>query len=87
MAGGFGILNRMMGFERFSADDLALLRMDLQRSGLDSFQVAELFAGFLSQRGYGVSNDAAREAVSQLGTRGCTLPCLQEDLERLAYIM
>ena len=52
----------MKDFEKFPADDLALLRTELLCAGLDSFQVGELIAGFLAQRGYGVSADQARVA-------------------------
>ena len=77
----------MSAFEKFPANDLALLRTELLRSGLDCFQTAELLAGFLAQRGYGVSTDEARAAVTHIEAAGCTLPCLQEQLEKLAVVM
>ena len=77
----------MKDFEKFPADDLSLLRTELLCAGLDSFQVAELIAGFLAQRGYGVSTDQAREAAAHISAGGCALICLQEQLEKLAYIM
>ena len=77
----------MMDFEKFTDDDLCCLRNELLHSGLDSFQVADLLAGFLAQRGYGVSNEQARAAAVYLEARGCTLPYLQEQLEKLAFVM
>ena len=77
----------MKDFEKFQADELTLLRTELQRSGLDSFQVAELLSAFLMQRGYGVCNDDARNAAAHIEASGCTLPCLQEALEKLAFVM
>jgi hypothetical protein len=77
----------MMDFEKFPADDLKDLRAELLAAGLDSFQVAELIAGFLNQRGYGVSTDDARAAAALLGASGCAILSLQEQLEKLAYTM
>jgi hypothetical protein len=77
----------MTRFEKFSADDLTYLRSELLRSGLDSMQVAQLLTAFLGQRGYGVSAEDARAAVADIEAAGCTLPCLQEHLERLAFVM
>jgi hypothetical protein len=73
--------------EKFAEADLSGLRDDLLQSGLDSWQAADLISSFLSGRGYGVSNHAARKAASSLELRGCSLPCLQEELEKLAYVM
>jgi hypothetical protein len=77
----------MTRFEKFPDDELFLLRNELLHSGLDSFQVADLLAGFLVQRGYGVSNEQARTAAVLIGSEGCTLPCLQAELEKLAFVM
>lgn len=77
----------MNDFEKFPDEELGILRTELKHAGLDTFQVAELLAGFLSQRGYGVSNENARAAVAHIEAGGCTLPCLQEELEKLAFVM
>jgi len=77
----------MNGFERFPADDLKALREELMQSGLDFFQAAELLAGFLSARGYGVCNDEARTAAGRIEAMGCSIPKLQEELEKLAFVM
>lgn len=73
--------------EKFSASDLAALRSDLLQSGLDSWQAADLLSSFLSGRGYGVSNHDARHAASRLESTGCSLDCMQQELEKLALVM
>ncbi len=73
--------------EKFTEADLSGLREDLMRSGLDSWQAADLISCFLSGRGYGVSNHAARKTASHLESTGCSLKCMQEELEKLAFVM
>jgi hypothetical protein len=73
--------------EKFTATDLSSLREELMQSGLDSWQAAELIGSFLSGRGYGVSNHAARSAASRIESVGCSLKCMQEELEKLALVM
>jgi hypothetical protein len=73
--------------EKFTAADLFSLREELKQSGLDSWQAAELISAFLSARGYGVSNRAARSAASRIESVGCSLECMQEELEKLALVM
>jgi hypothetical protein len=74
-------------FEKFPLSDLSGLRDELMQSGLDSWQAAELITAFLSGRGYGVSNDAARTAASRIESVGCTIQCMQEEFEKLAQVM
>jgi hypothetical protein len=73
--------------EKFTVTDLSSLREELKQSGLDSWQAAELVSAFLSARGYGVSNHAARHAVSRIESFGCSLKSMQEELEKLALVM
>ena len=73
--------------EKFAATDLSTLREELMQSGLDSWQAAELISAFLVGRGYGVSNHAARSAASRIESVGCSLKSMQEELEKLAYVM
>jgi hypothetical protein len=75
------------GIEKFAAADLTSLRDELMQSGLDSWQAAELIGAFLSGRGYGVSHHAARHAASRIESVGCSLKCMQEELEKLALVM
>ena len=77
----------MKDFEQFTNDDLHYLRSELLTAGVDSFQVADFITGFLIQRGYGVSTVDARAAAAHIGAHGYGLPCLQEQLQKLAYIM
>jgi hypothetical protein len=73
--------------EEFSQADLTGLREELMKSGLDSWQAADLISSFLAARGYGVSTQAARKAASRMEAIGCSLKCLQAELEKLAQVM
>ncbi len=73
--------------EKFNATDLSSLREELLQSGLDSWQAAELISSFLSVRGYGVSNQAARGVAARIESFSCSLKCMQEELEKLALVM
>ncbi|MDP9039476.1 MAG: hypothetical protein M3O02_09410 [Acidobacteriota bacterium] len=83
----FGIETTIVAPEKFAANDLSSLRDELLQSGLDSWQAAELIGAFLSIRGYGVSNHAARSAATRIESVGCSLKCMQEELEKLALVM
>lgn len=72
---------------KFALTDLTSLREELLQSGLDSWQAAELIGAFLSGRGYGVSSHAARSAATRIESVGCSLKCMQEELEQLALVM
>ena len=80
------IQSGMNSFEQFPAHELRNLREELMQSGLDSFQAAELISGFLAQHGYGVSSDDARTTVSSIEIVSCTIPMLQEELEKIAMV-
>jgi hypothetical protein len=73
--------------EQFPEADLAGLREELLKAGLDSWQAAELISGFLAAHGYGVSTQEARTAALNMDSYGCSLQCLQAELEKLAHIM
>jgi hypothetical protein len=73
--------------EKFSARELLNLRNELLQSGIDSWQAAEVLSGFLTGRGYGVSAEHARHAISRLEGMGCNLDCMQAELENLAFVM
>jgi hypothetical protein len=73
--------------EKFAAADLTGLREDLMKSGLDSWQAADLISSFLAARGYGVSTQAARTAAFRMESVSCSLRCLQEELEKIALFM
>lgn len=73
--------------EKFAESDLIGLREELLKAELDSWQTAELISGFLVAHGYGVSTQDARNAASHMESIGCSLKCLQAELEKLAHIM
>jgi hypothetical protein len=73
--------------ERFAEADLYGLRQDLMKSGLDSWQAADLISSFLSARGYGVSMQDARAAAFRMESISCSVQCLQEELEKIAQVM
>src|ERR1700743_39821 len=73
--------------EKFSARELSNLRNELLQSGIDSWQAADVLSGFLTGRGYGVSAEHARNAISRLEGMGCNLDCMQKELENLAFVM
>lgn len=73
--------------QKFAAYELAGLRTELLQSGVDSWQAAELVTAFLSGRGYGADPASVREAVVRLEGNACSLECMQQELERVAYVM
>jgi hypothetical protein len=75
------------GEERFTTAEVAALRNDLLQSGVDHWQAAEMLSVFLTGRGYGISRQNARDAVSRMETAGCSVECMQRELEQLALVM
>jgi len=73
--------------EKFTVAELANLRADLLRSGLDSRQAAEILSTFLIGRGYGVDSQHVAEAALRIERAGCSTECVQAELERVALIM
>jgi hypothetical protein len=74
--------------DRFTVTELSALRNDLlQNALLDSREAAEVLQVFLMGRGYGVSPQAAVDAVSRVEMAGCSLPVLERELESLAMVM
>ena len=54
---------------------------------VDSAEAAELLQVFLMGRGYGVSRQAAQDAVGRIGSTGFSITVLQHELENLAMLM
>jgi hypothetical protein len=54
---------------------------------IDSRDAAELLQVFLMGRGYGVSPQAALDAAFRVEGAGCSMPILQQELEKLALVM
>jgi hypothetical protein len=73
--------------EQFTPTDLTMLHTQLSGSQVDSFQAAEIVANFLNGRGYGVSQQEARLAVSRIDSARCRVECIQAELERVARVM
>lgn len=72
--------------EKFNVTELAALRSDLLQGGIDSREAAELLQVFLMGRGYGVSQEAARDAASRVEGSGCSLDVIQKELESMALV-
>ncbi|HLX76504.1 MAG TPA: hypothetical protein VKR26_17280 [Terriglobales bacterium] len=72
--------------EKFNVTELAALRSDLLQGGIDSREAAELLQVFLMGRGYGVSQEAARDAASRVEGSGCSLDVIQKELESIALV-
>ncbi len=73
--------------EKFTPSDLVALRGELLRSGVDSFQAAEIVTSFLSGRGYGISSHEARGVASRIEVPGVTAEGIQKELELVALAM
>jgi hypothetical protein len=73
--------------QKFNISDVADLRSELIQGGLDSLQSGELLQVFLMGHGYGVSRDAARDAAGRVGSAGCSLEVIRQELEHLALVM
>ena len=73
--------------EKFPAAELAGLRTELLQSGVDSWQAADMVTLFLSGRGYGADPAMVREAVVRLEASACSFESMQQELERVAYMM
>lgn len=73
--------------EKFPMPELQELRDGLRQNGIDNWQAADLVRSFLAGRGYGVSRQGAREAVSRLEIPGCSVDFMQAELEKLAMVM
>jgi hypothetical protein len=73
--------------EKFPQLELQELRDGLLQHTLDSWQAADLISSFLAGRGYGVSKERARDAVLRIEGIGCSIDCMQAELEKLAMVM
>ena len=80
-------MNVLHADTKFTGEDVANLRAELQQSGLDSWQAAELITSFMSARGYGLSSDGARSVVTQVDALHCSLESMHRALERVALVM
>ena len=72
--------------EKFSAAELANLRADLLRAGIDSRQAAEILTTFLMGRGYSVDSQRVAEVALQIERMTGSPECMQAELERVALV-
>jgi hypothetical protein len=80
-------MKKHVQFEKFAAAELTDLRKELQRSGVDSWQAAELVSAFLSGRGYGVAGEELRTAALRTDSFACSIQRMQEEFEKVAFYM
>lgn len=73
--------------EKFSIAELKELRTELLQSGIDSWQAADVLSNFLTDHGYGVSPQKARNAIARLEGTDRELDCIQKELEHIALVM
>lgn len=72
--------------EKFSTTELTNLRTELLRGQLDSWQAADLAANFLAGHGYGANAENLRALIANMEVSRCSLDCLQNALEAVAYV-
>jgi|ERR1700734_2210486 hypothetical protein len=73
--------------EKFPVAELTGLRTELLNAGVDSFQAAQMVTIYLSGRGYGVDSALVHEAVLRFEGNACSVECMQQELERVAFVM
>ena len=73
--------------EKFPDDELAALRAELLRTGIDSWQATYLLAEFLEARGYGVDAELVPDVLRRLEFCRSSTESLQQQLERVALVM
>jgi hypothetical protein len=73
--------------EKFPLAELTRLRQELLQSGIDSWQAAEVITSFLGAHGYGVNASLVPDALLRLEGGGCSVECIQAELERVALVM
>lgn len=73
--------------EKFSEMELSCLRNELMQASLDNWQAAQVLSVFLLDRGYGISPEHARRAVTRLEGGRCGFDCMQAEIEKVAWVM
>ena len=74
----------MCDFEKFPTCELSILREELLTPTLDHWQAGERLEAFLIEHGFGVSKQEAQQAAIRIGSVGCSLHRVREEIERLA---
>ena len=73
--------------EKFSASELASLRLELSKAAFDNWEAADILCDFLTGRGYGVSNQQVRDVLMRVDGGARNFEGMQEELEKVAYVM
>jgi len=76
-----------MVVNKFSKTEVSAIRDQLLTRMSDSFEIAEILKGFLVDRGFGISSNAALDAASKIGASGFSFAALQAQLEAVALVM
>jgi hypothetical protein len=73
--------------EKFSQSELANLRLELSKEPFDSWQTADIVCDFLTGRGYGVSPEHVRNITMRVNGGPHDFQRMQEQLEKIAFVM
>lgn len=73
--------------EKFSSEELRTLRMELDKDSIDSWQAADIVREFLTGRGYGACALKIRDALLRIGGGPRNFLRMQEELEKVAFVM
>jgi hypothetical protein len=73
--------------EKFSKEELKTLRMELDKDSIDSWQAADIVSEFLSGRGYGACAHEIRNALMRIEGGPRNFLRMQEELEKVAFVM
>ena len=76
-----------MVVNKFTNAEVSAIRNELLSGIPDPFGMAEILQGFLVDRGFGISSNAALDAASKIGASGCSFAALQTELESVALVM
>ncbi len=73
--------------EKFSKEELTTLRTELDKDSIDSWQAADIVSEFLSGRGYGACAHEIRIALMRIEGGPRNFLRMQEELEKVAFVM
>lgn len=73
--------------EKFSKEELTTLRTELDKDSIDSWQAADIVSEFLSGRGYGACAHEIRSALMRIEGGPRNFLRMQEELEKVAFVM
>ncbi len=73
--------------EKFSEEELRTLRMELDKDSVDSWQAADIVSEFLAGRGYGACALQIRNAMQRIEGGPRNFLRMQEELEKVAFVM